>query len=243
MLKIYTPTHIFDDEIITGITLKNDDLFPPFGFSISQADIFTEQEVVQNRKILANELGFSLEKFIYQKQIHSNIVNIAKSNFPIYESDGLITNEKELILVLSLADCCGIMVYDNQNQVIGAFHSGWKGTKLKIAESGIEKMVLQFGSKPGNLKIWLTPSAGGDEYEVGKDVAQFFPNSTQQISDEKWFFDNKKEILFQMLELGIQKENIEISPVSTISDKRFHSYRRDKNKSGRMAAFICLKNS
>jgi hypothetical protein len=159
------------------------------------------------------------------------------------ESDGIVTNEPNTILVLSLADCCGILVYDKTKKVVGAFHSGWKGTKQNIAGRGIKKMIDEFGTNHEDIKCWITPCAGAEDYEVSWDVAKYFTGFTKPIGNEKYLFDMKSAIRSQLLEAGLKSENIEVSPESTISDLRFHSFRRDKENSGRMAAFIGIKYS
>ncbi|MGB9911954.1 MAG: polyphenol oxidase family protein, partial [Candidatus Kapaibacteriota bacterium] len=94
---------------------------------------------------------------------------------------------------------------------------------------------------PRNLLVYISPLASGKRYEVGEDVAKLFPLSTIPTPNGKYFFDNRKEIIYQLKETGVEEKNIEYSPLCTISNTNLHSYRRDKEKSGRMAAFIGLK--
>ena len=55
---------------------------------------------------------------------------------------------------------------------------------------------------------------------------------------DKYLFDNSLQILLQLLDCGIIRDNIQISDICTITNKNYHSYRRDKERSGRMAGFI-----
>lgn len=238
MLIKHYPKNIFPENIISGITLRNKEIYPPIGFLISSGDLLTEEEVEKNRCILADDLGFQRSNLIFQKQVHGDTINRATSSYPIYESDGIISNEKGTVLVLSLADCCGILVYDESSQSVGAFHSGWKGTQQKIVYKGIKKMVEEFGTNPKKIKCWITPCAGAEDYEVGIDVAKYFPDFTKSSGNGKFLFDLKSAVKAQLIGSGVLEDNIEISSESTISDGRFHSFRRDKEKSGRMAAFI-----
>ncbi len=238
MIKFLSPNLFPQNEIISGITLRTiSDKFP-FGFSISQAELFTEEEIEANKVELAKALNIKRESIVFQKQIHSDVVQIVKKNTPIYETDGMLTNEEGIFLCLSLADCCGILVYDREQKVIGAFHSGWKGTKQNIVRKGIELMKSEFQSNSGDILVWITPCAGKEDYEVGADVARYFPNFIMPLKQDKYLLDLKRAIFTQLIQVGINKNNIEISIESTISDLKFHSFRRDKDKSGRMAAFI-----
>jgi copper oxidase (laccase) domain-containing protein len=42
----------------------------------------------------------------------------------------------------------------------------------------------------------------------------------------------------QLLDAGLQEENISVDTGCTMSDESYHSFRRDKERSGRMLAFI-----
>ncbi len=241
-IKIKEP-NIFDKErIVSGITLRNLNYNPSlYGFSISKAEIYNEDVIEQNRIALANLLKIRRSLLIVQKQIHSDIVNIVDEGFPICESDGLITDQKGICLVISLADCCGILIFDPLKNVISAIHSGWKGTRQNIVSKTIRRIVDTYSSSPSDFYVWITPCADKQDYEVGEDVAQFFPNFVEKENNSKYLLDLKSAIANQLLSEGVQVNRIEVSSESTISDTNFHSYRRDKDKSGRMAAFIMMK--
>ena len=240
-INILRPTIFPLDTINSGITLANYQL-TKMGFSAYKTDAFSEEEVFDNRKILADNIGVNVENLIFQKQIHTtNIQVIAKSYHPIIESDGMITNKKGIAICINLADCGGILCYDKKNNVIAAFHSGWQGTKQNIVSIGVEKMKKEYLTNPSDLLVYLTPCAGKEHYEVGYDVAQHFPNHIIKSQNEKYLLDLKSVIVDQLLQTGVEKNNIEVSSVCTISNNMYHSFRRDAEKSGRMTAFIMLK--
>ena len=241
-IDILVPEIFPKDKILSGVTKKNDELFPPFGLSISNGDILNDEEVLSHRTILAEFLGYNIENLKFQKQIHSDKIQIVDKNTPNnLETDGMFTTEKGLVLNISIADCTGILIYDPINEVIAAVHSGWKGTQQNITKIAINKLSESYHSNPKDLLVYLSPSAGGSNYEVRWDVAQYFPNSITQINETKYLYDNKKQIVLQLEECAVDKNNIEISDICTIDDKCFHSFRRDKSKSGRMSAFIAMK--
>ena len=240
-INILRPTIFPFDTINSGITLANFQ-FGELGFSAYKTDAFTEQEIIENRNILAANIGVSTENLIFQKQIHTTDIQIITNfNHPILESDGLITNKKNIVLCINLADCGGVLCYDTKNNVIGAFHSGWKGTQLNIVNVGIEKMKKEYSTNLADLLVYLTPCAGKEHYDVEYDVAQHFPNHIAQIANDKYLLDLKGVIIEQLINTGISKKNIEISSVCTISNNMYHSFRRDAEKSGRMTAFIMIK--
>ncbi len=239
--KLTTPA-IFDKEkIIAGVTHRNLKLFPGKGFSISKGKIFSDVEVDLHRKYLADLLKTDPSALKFQKQVHASYIRIIDSDSKEEESDGMITNQKGLILNITIADCCAILVHDPVHEAIGAFHSGWRGTKENIAKKGINMMKYNYSSNPGDLEIYLSPCASGENYEVGAEVAEFFPDSVQNKGEGKYLLDIPNEVSNQLTEAGCKEENIEISGKCTISDKEYHSYRRDSERSGRMSAFIGMR--
>lgn len=230
---------IFDkSKIISGVTLANFSLFPE-GFSIFPGKVLNEEQVENFRNILAENLNVARKDLIFQKQIHEDTIQtITEHSEVINYSDGMITNIKGIVLNVTIADCVGILVYDSVNDAIGAFHSGWRGTVLNIARSGILKLTKEYGTNPQDLRVWLSPAAGKDLYEVGREVADLFPDTVKKAKGEKFLLDVRGRIKEQLIELGVKAENIDVSDICTISDKNYHSYRRDSDASGRMSAFI-----
>ena len=238
-MKIINPT-IFPNNIISGVTERNLDLYPNAGFSIYKTDFISETYLEKCKIDFAKHINIAPENIIKQKQIHSDNIVIIKKNNDYYDSDAMITNKKGICLTVSIADCVAILIYDKENKAIATVHSGWRGTQLNIVGKTIEKMNTEFGSKTENLRLYISPSASVDNYEVGKEFTDLFPKYTSLIND-KYYFDNKKAVLDQILSKKINPSQIEVSNLDTISNTNLHSFRRDKEKSGRMTAFIMIK--
>jgi len=234
--------NIFPNEIISGLTLRNLDNFPPNGFSISKAQIYSSDEIYNFRHLLAREIGIDCQNLIFTHQTHSDKIAIVDNNEKNdIEADGMITNQTGLGIVLSLADCCGVVMYDKNHQVISAVHVGWRGARLKIVSKAIAIMIEKFNSDPNGTLVYISPCAGRSDYEVREDVAQYFPNHITKISEDKYLLDLGKAILDEIISNRIPIENIEYANKSTISNTMYHSFRRDKEKSGRMGLFIAMK--
>lgn len=242
MIELLSPGIFDKDKIISGVSKRIVEAFPPYGFTVSNAEIANDEEVLHNRRILANELGVDYSKMAFQKQIHGDKIRyISQGADNTLESDGMMTDCKGMIISISIADCAAVLIYDPIKECICGVHSGWMGTKLKICTKAISMMIEKFKSNPSDLIVYVSPCAGGDRYEVGREVADFFPRSIQELPSGKFLFDNKNEIRLQLIECGIRKNNMEISEICTISDESYHSYRRDGIKSGRMSAFIGMR--
>lgn len=232
-------TNIFPKNVISGVATGYNS---PIHSSYFETTNYNSSEVFDVRNEFKGYIGGAIiDSYYYQKQIHSDIIRvITHSNInDISESDGIITNEKGIMLNVSIADCQAILLFDPKTETIGAVHSGWKGTKLNIVGKAISTMIDKFNANSSDILVYLSPSASCDNYEVGEEFVDFFPN-TVISKNGKYYFDNKAEIISQLRNSGVDFKNIESNNECTIDNKRLHSYRRDKTKSGRMSAFIGL---
>jgi YfiH family protein len=238
--------HVFPPHVLAGVTLRNLHLFPPTGLSLLQAQILDEHQVHHHRQVLASHLGTSVEQWRFQRQVHGKRVRVITAQLPKErsdneESDGLVTQENDIVLAVGMADCAGILFYDPRHKAIAAAHSGWGGTRLNIAEEAIATLHSTYGTQASDLLVYIGPAASGERYEVRHDVAQYFPDSVlRRIDEHRWLFDNRAQIVEQLLACGVQSRNIEVSSGCTIADERYHSHRRDGARAGRMVAFIGL---
>lgn len=193
---------IFPENIISGVTLRNQQNFGKFGFTISGNHIDSSL-IYEHRKILANHITIPIDNLKFQKQVHGDKVTIIDLQSGISESDAMITQQKGLMLVVSIADCAAVLMYEPYAEVIAAVHSGWRGTSKNIVSKAIDIMVEQCNAHPHNLLCYISPCAGGDKYEVGEEVAKFFPKSVKQISESKFLLNLKAEISIQLISKGI----------------------------------------
>ena len=95
-----------------------------------------KQNVDKNRQTVANIMEYKDEDLVYMNQIHGNNVQIVDKNSPkiIENCDGIITKEKNLPLMVMVADCIPILFFDEIQGVIAAVHAGRNSTFLKIAQ-------------------------------------------------------------------------------------------------------------
>ena len=89
--------------------------------------------------------------------------------------------------------------------------------------------------------ILLSPCASGARYVVGAEVARHFERSCRPAAGGGYLFDLPGEIRRRLVEEGVPSEAVEVSGVCSISDDRCHSFRRDGEGAGRMAAFIGMR--
>jgi YfiH family protein len=198
--------------------------------------------VEMNRIVFFSQFGISSNELAIPFQSHSEIVRKVDKPGDYKNCDALVTDTNRVALVITIADCVPILLFDPIQNAIGAVHAGWRGTSNAIVKRAIHKMQEAFNTDTQNVHAFIGPSAGVCCYEVSEEIAVKFENKIVPYNKKKIFIDLKKENAFQLMQLGVVEGNIEISKHCTICEKQlFHSYRRDGKSAGRMMAVICLK--
>jgi len=140
------------------------------------------------------------------------------------------------------ADCPLIVLVNPDPLVFGMAHASWRGTVAGITTELVKQLVQEFDVAPTNLYGGICPCAGPAEYEVGDEIrriatarlgdgaSRFFENR-----DDRLYFDMRTANLAQLEDEGVNLDRIEVANVSTITDERFWSHRRQAKAAGRFA--------
>ncbi len=215
-----------------------------------------EQNVHQNFERIADAIGFEVKNLVLSHQTHTtNIRQVTKEDCGkgIFKErdfeniDGLITNEKNVVLATSYADCVPLYLADRKNHAIGLSHSGWRGTVGKIGQKTIQKMKEAYGTEPEDLIVCIGPSICQDCYEISEDVAEefkaSFPNDVDAIlrdkGNGKYHLNLWKcnELIF--LEAGVLPENIHVTDLCTCCNPEvLFSHRALHGMRGTLMAFL-----
>lgn len=208
-----------------------------------------EDYFVKELPKVLEHIGLDYSSINVTRQVHSNNIfyvnRYANGGVNFYdETDGLIGLKGD-VLVIKSADCLPVIVYDSVNARIAAVHSGWKGTANSIVKEAITKMV-SLGSKASELKIYVGPHIQKTSFEVMDDVKNVFEKnfSYKGIIEKKdethYLIDLGKVVKLDAISMGAKEENIYLSSLDTVTDERFHSYRRDKKDYGLMYTLVCI---
>jgi YfiH family protein len=139
----------------------------------------SREAVAANRRLLADAVtGDPLTPLIALRQFHSNLVVLSSAEDALRDrprrADGQITGEPGILLAVQTADCIPVIVADRKRRAVGAFHAGWRGTLKRIAEIGVGRMRLEFGSRPEDMIAAIGPGNGVCCYAVGEEVLSEF---------------------------------------------------------------------
>jgi len=143
--------------------------------------------------------------------------------------DALFPQDRNLALLLPIADCIAAVLYDPILGALGLAHLG-RHNLLQDGGAGIVAyMSDDFGSKPSDIRVWLSPAAGRGNYPL-------------------FDFDNRslhEVALEQLLAAGITAANVITDPRDTTLDERLFShseYLKGKRVSdGRQAVMAVLR--
>ena len=173
-------------------------------------------------------------------QVHSNKILVVDKSGNYGDADGIITSPLDnLVLLIKTADCIPIFIYDNITRNYGIVHAGWRGVKKKIHLKAIEKFI-GLGSHKNNLNFVMGPSIKACCYEVGVEMLDYFGTSVIE-KNGSFFLDLNKSVTSDFVNIGIVKDKIKIDSICTYENKHLHSFRRDREKSGRMLSVIVNK--
>ena len=217
-----------------------------------------DENVIRNHEIFANVIGVNPKNSVTGNQTHTTNVKVVTKDDcgkGIYRDrnytdiDGLITNEKGIVLATYYADCVPLLIVDTKNKAIGLSHSGWRGTVGKIGKVTIEKMGELYGTKPEDIVACIGPSICQKCYEISEEVAvQFkeaFPDNIKEIlidkGNGKYQLDLWECNRINFKEAGVLPENIKVTDICTChnTDVLF-SHRGHNGKRGNIGAFLSI---
>lgn len=244
LIKYIKPENLNNEPISSWFTLRNQDSVHPkkaiSGLNLGLNTNEAASTVLANRHLLLNEIGVAESQIAYAVQVHQTDVKVVERGGIYENTDGFVTSESGLALAIQVADCAAILLGDPQNGVVGAAHAGWHGAAGGIIPKTVQVMLAQ-GANPSEIKVFVSPCISLKNFEVGEEVAKEFPDKfVDRTKYAKPHVDLKAFLKQQLLDAGIKPEHIEIDDSCTIENENFYSYRRQKDKSGRMMGIIKL---
>lgn len=219
------------------------------GVSVAPYDAFNLAEHVgdalpdvhTNRQLLYKMLDLPNEP-IWLEQTHSTQVVPALPHNQGKEADASFTTEAQQVCVVMTADCLPILLCQCDGNQIGAIHAGWRG----LANGIIEQTLAQFNFPPHEILAWLGPAIGPQVFEVGDEVRALFLQTQPEAAGAflpspqgRWLANLYILATLRLQRLGVTQIFGGDYCTYSMPDK-FFSYRRDGNKTGRMASLIWL---
>lgn len=215
-------------QLLTAFSTKED---KQMRLQVEQGE---DTETLKNREKFFEKLSISKEQVINAKLVQKSTVAVVDKSAMgsvIKETDGLITNEKDVFLSIIVADCLPVFLYDHKKEAVGLLHAGWRGLYAKIIPKGIAAMQENFGSLAEDIVVGIGPGIGVCHYSVQEDILRKFAEykNVAEERDNQVFLNLKQIAKQQLLSMGVKEAHIEISPLCTYCEKdMFYSHRRDQ---------------
>jgi YfiH family protein len=191
----------------------------------------------------ADSLGYPELPIVRATQVHgARVVTVedAPVSGEVVDAgacDALVTRLPGVGLAIQTADCVPVLL--TAPGAVGAAHAGWRGSAAGVTVAAAQALLSLSPSRAA-ASAWLGPSIGPCCYEVGGEVAGRFPSRFARAAGAgKFFLDLPGVVRWHLEEAGIPPENVSAHPACTMcGGERFASYRRDREKAGRMIALV-----
>ncbi len=215
--------------------------FTSLNLSVHTAD--APENVAENRRRFWHGLGIEANEVATTHQVHgSEVLTVIKpGNYSGY--DALITQQPDIALAVTVADCTPVLIYDPKKRAVAAIHAGWRGTVGKIVEKTLSKMQEEFGTDPADCLAYVGTCIDECSFEVGDEVAAQFADDHKRFNQKagKFYVDLKKANRDQLIGAGLLSFNVQISPYSTVlNNEDYFSHRLEKGTTGRMLACLSM---
>lgn len=226
------------------------------GFFASLNLSFTRPEnrenVMENYRLFSKAAGYPFDKMVMDNYAHeTTVLKVNASDAgkgylrdPLPSCDGLVTNDPSITLITGHADCMAFYCIDPVRRCIGLAHAGWRGALGRIGTNLVGKMREYYGTDPSDVFACVGPSICADCFEVGRNVAEEFADAFSDIpcvisrEGEKAHVDLWMVACKQFTEAGVPIGHISLFDVCTMETPLLYSHRRDKGKTGGMAAYL-----
>lgn len=196
-----------------------------------------KEKVIDNRKKFLEEIRIPVERSIFLDVQHANKIIKATNSLAgvgfyseqtAIKADGIVTNEKNLSLIVLTADCIPTIFYDSHNQVLGLAHISRHNTQMGFSQVFVSFMKREYGTNIQEVKVYFAPSIKKESY-----ILPEYPNG----------FDLTGENINQLLLKGVKDENIYMDPTNTARTFEFFSHYRSirgGEREGRFATAVML---
>ncbi len=243
----------FSEELNHAVFTRSGGVSPaPFNsLNVSFTNGDSRSNVVENRRRVLRAMGLrycvsgeqthSKNVLVIDKKVRENIFQAGVTTVDVEDTDGFVTNQPGIGLMIKVADCQAIIFFDPGKKILGLAHAGWRGLKQDISGEVIKAMA-GLGSNPAHILVGISPSLGPAHGEFSNPLDELGPAFMPFVKNnhvDMWEFSRR-----QLLSHGIAPGKIEIANIDTADAEegaRFFSYRRDKGKTGAFALVAVIK--
>jgi copper oxidase (laccase) domain-containing protein len=212
---------IFDlaGRVKIGLSDKSDGNMKVFNYSDEELE-----PVGENRQKLMNGMGIKMDSVSFVRVGYVDVedfcifaetkvgdergVKLDLCAGQVPRVDGLLTKEVGNALFLPLADCLGLVLYDENNEVLMMVHCGRHTVEQEGALKAVKYMQETARVNPADIWVWMSPSAGKENFPLHKMGG----------------ISMQEAVIEQLLATGVLESNIVKSDVDTTKDESYWSH-------------------
>ena len=191
------------------------------------------------------------EPLVRPKQVHGRRVvdaAVCRAAAPPPEADAIVSADADLCIAIVTADCVPILLAAPDGAVVAAVHAGWRGLAAGVVAAGVAVLRERAECAAADCVAAIGPHIGPCCYEVDEPVLAALeiglgpPTRTSARATRAGHAQLDLGALCRaaLRDAGLADACIGTGAVAcTACDaRRFHSYRRDGPRSGRLVHFI-----
>jgi YfiH family protein len=218
--------------VVAGITGADD------GFDLALWGENPAGRVLGSWHVFQESFESRFRQFVVGHQVHGTSVELCEGaghGLLIKEGlDGHATRTAGILLIVMVADCVPVYLLNPTSNAVVLLHAGWRGTAAGILEAGLKRLESFGDLNRADVVMHCGVSVCGHCYEVGPEVIRA---TVGRIVDRAETLNLRGVLAEQAGRLGIGQ--VSTSSWCTVHDAgRFHSYRSNGEKAGRMAAYL-----
>jgi hypothetical protein len=214
-------------------------------------------EVVDaNRSALLDSLGIGhvRERLTTAEQVHGAQVAVVGDDRagsgafvghpergPIPGTDGLLTVQAEVPLLLCFADCVPVvLVATGPRRGVAVVHAGWRGALAGIAGRGAVALAAAAGCTPADLTAYVGPHIGPCHYQVDETLLSQFVHTFGTIAAAQGRLDLGAVVSESLNGVGVPPSSqCRVGLCTAERTDAFFSYRAE-GLTGRHGAVACI---
>ncbi len=141
-----------------------------------------------------------------------DIAFVDKNTKEIYQhADTIMTNEKDLVLSMTVGDCVPVVLFDKKTGAVALIHCGWKNLMKGVVTKSFQSFFTTYHAHAEDMFVWIGPSIQKC-CNVWKDTLVYKDDSSWNLfiekKDDGYHVDMQGYIENVLLNQGIKRENI-----------------------------------
>jgi polyphenol oxidase len=204
-------------------------------------------DVSENFRRLRRAVGLERRWRVQVTQVHGAEVYIPDRPRRLRDTpaaDAMVSDITGAMLTVRTADCVPLLLASRDGRTVAAVHAGWRGILAGVVAGAVGAMQQRFDVSAGRMLAAIGPAIGVERYEVGEEVAAQFESggwrhTVHRAGYDRPHIDLSAAVRMQLQATGLRDEAIDSCTCCTHRDAaEFFSYRRDRARTGHMAAVI-----